>query len=79
MGRQSLLKGGFLAATTLALGLNSSVAMAQNVTLRMSTWLPPKHHLVADTLKVWFAQIEKASGGTLKIKLDPAPIAKPPA
>ncbi|MGC1442939.1 MAG: TRAP transporter substrate-binding protein [Burkholderiaceae bacterium] len=79
MGRQSILKGGFLAATTLALGISSSVAMAQNVTLRMSTWLPPKHHLVADTLKVWFAQIEKASGGTLKIKLDPAPIAKPPA
>ena len=77
MKRRNLLKSGVLAAG-LTLALGTTAAMAQNVTLRMSTWLPPKHHLVADTLQQWFAEIEKASGGTLKIKLDPAPIAKPP-
>lgn len=61
------------------LGAASVVAAAQTVTLRMSTWLPPKHHLTADTLPTWFKAIEKASKGTLKIKLDPAPIGKPPA
>ncbi|MCP4071705.1 MAG: TRAP transporter substrate-binding protein [Hyphomicrobiales bacterium] len=77
MNRRSILKAGAIAAT-VSLGLSASSAFAQDVSLRMSTWLPPKHHLVADTLQVWFSAIEKASGGSLKIKLDPAPIAKPP-
>lgn len=77
MKRRDLLKTGVLAAG-LSLGLGSSSALAQEVTLRMSTWLPPQHHLVADTLLEWFKAIEDASGGTLKIKIDPAPIAKPP-
>ncbi len=58
--------------------MGSGAAFAQTVSLRMSTWLPPQHHLVADTLLTWFEAIEEASGGSLKIKLDPAPIAKPP-
>lgn len=77
MKRRDLLKTGG-AAVGLTLGLGAKAAMAQTVNLRMSTWLPPKHHLVADTLQVWFKAIEEASGGTLIIKLDPAPIAKPP-
>ena len=77
MKRRDLIKTGILAAG-LTLGLGTSAAMAETVTLRMSTWLPPQHHLTADTLPIWFAAIEEASGGTLKIKLDPAPIAKPP-
>ncbi|MCF6233501.1 MAG: TRAP transporter substrate-binding protein [Rhodobacteraceae bacterium] len=77
MKRRNLMKTGAL-ALGLTFGLSAGMAFAQDVTLRMSTWLPPKHHLVADTLLIWFAEIEKASGGTLKIKLDPAPIAKPP-
>ncbi len=77
MKRRNLLITGVVAAG-MTLGLGAGAAMAQNVTLRMSTWLPPKHHLVADTLLEWFNEIEKASGGTLKIRLDPAPIAKPP-
>ncbi len=77
MKRRDLLKTGVLAAG-LSLGLGATAAMAQDVTLRMSTWLPPQHHLVADTLPTWFAAIEEASGGTLRIKIDPAPIAKPP-
>lgn len=77
MKRRNLIKTGVLAAG-LTLGLGAGAVFAQTVTLRMSTWLPPQHHLVADTLLQWFDAIEEASGGTLKIKLDPAPIAKPP-
>lgn len=76
MKRRELLKTGLVAAG-LTLGLGTA-ALAQNVTLRMSTWLPPQHHLVADTLPTWIAAISEASGGTLTIKIDPAPIAKPP-
>ncbi len=78
-----MIRKNFISACASALLLSSSLMISQafaadNVTLRMSTWLPPKHHLVADTLPEWIAAVEAASGGTLKIKIDPAPIAKPP-
>jgi len=77
MKRRNLITSG-LAAGALAFGLSATAAFAENVTLRMSTWLPPKHHHTAVTLPKWIAAVEEASGGTLKIKIDPAPIAKPP-
>lgn len=78
MKRRTLIKAGAL-GLALSCTLGAATAFAQSVTLRMSTWLPPQHHLVADTLPTWISAIDKASGGTLKIKIDPAPIAKPPA
>lgn len=77
MKRRTLLKAGALAAA-LSMGLSATAALADTVTLRMSTWLPPQHHHTAVTLPRWIAAVEEASGGTLKIKIDPAPIAKPP-
>ena len=77
MKRRTLMGSGMLAAA-LAFGLGTTAAFAETVTLRMSTWLPPKHHHTAVTLPRWIAAVEEASGGTLKIKIDPAPIAKPP-
>ena len=77
MKRITLMKTS-LAAGVLAFGLGATAAFAETVTLRMSTWLPPKHHHTATTLPAWIAAVEEASGGTLKIKIDPAPIAKPP-
>lgn len=69
-----------VAAGLLAVGsVLMSSAYASTVTLRMSTWLPPQHHLMADTLPEWIAAVDAASNGTLKIRVDPAPIAKPPA
>ncbi len=80
MKRQSgILAAGLLAATaTLAtLGLGQPAAAQEDVTLRMSTWLPAGHHL-SQSLKAWAANIAEASNGTLKIELDAAPLAKPP-
>jgi TRAP-type C4-dicarboxylate transport system substrate-binding protein len=51
--------------------------MADTVSLRMATWVPPMHHLHT-TFTEWVAQIERASGGNLKIVLDQAPLAGPP-
>jgi len=50
---------------------------AETVTLRMSTWLPPNHQIVTGSLEPWIESVKDASDGTLIIKLDPAPIAKP--
>lgn len=71
-----LVKGVLLA--TLVAGA-ASVAEAKNVTLRMSTWVPARHHLPANTLPPWIEAISKASNGSIKIVIDKAPIAKPPA
>jgi TRAP-type C4-dicarboxylate transport system substrate-binding protein len=71
-----LAVGGLAAAAMLAASVPN--ALAQDVTLRMATWVGSGHHLAADTLPVWFKAVEDASGGTLHIKLDPAPIASPP-
>ncbi|MFK7997921.1 MAG: TRAP transporter substrate-binding protein [Granulosicoccus sp.] len=76
MIRKNIVAAG--SAITLMLGMSVAQA-ADTVTLRMSTWLPPQHHFMADTLPEWVSAIDEASGGTLKIKVDPAPIAKPPA
>lgn len=80
MKRQSdVFAAGLLAAaTTLAtLGLSQPALAQDNVTLRMATWLPAGHHL-SISLKDWAAQIEEASGGSLTIAFDSAPLAKPP-
>jgi len=73
--RRSLVKGAIAAAM---LSATTGLVAAETVTLRMSTWLPARHHLTGDTLQRWFSAIDKASNGTLKIQLDKAPIAKPP-
>lgn len=73
------LNGALALSLALAAGalLGPSAASAQEVTLRMSNWLPPVHHLVK-SLEAWNAEVEKASGGSLKIVLDKASLAKPP-
>jgi len=65
-----------LAVMVLAAMLHASAVMAETVTLRIATWVPPIHHLHR-TFTEWAAQIERASGGSLKIVLDEAPLAKP--
>ena len=65
--------GGLLIAATIGF----SAAQAQTVRLRMANWLPPKHHLTL-ALKAWTDQVKKASGGTLRIRILKAPLAKPP-
>lgn len=64
-----------LAVMVLAAMVQSSVVSAETVTLRMATWVPPMHHLHR-TFTEWAAQIERASGGSLKIVIDQTPLAK---
>jgi TRAP-type C4-dicarboxylate transport system substrate-binding protein len=57
--------------------LQSSFAVAETVELRMATWLPAVHHL-PKSLQAWADKVKAASGGSLVINIDKAPIAKPP-
>src|SRR5689334_5035236 len=60
-------------ALALALGLLAAPALAQDkpVDLKISIWLPPAHPLFPPT-KEWAADIEKQSGGTIKLAIFPS-------
>jgi TRAP-type C4-dicarboxylate transport system substrate-binding protein len=62
-----------LAAACCAWALFAGVALAQDkpVELRISLWVPPAHPLVPAT-KEWAADIEKASGGSIKSVIYPS-------
>ncbi|MXW35223.1 MAG: TRAP transporter substrate-binding protein, partial [Chloroflexi bacterium] len=68
----------FALGTAAALAFGTGAATAETVTLRLSMWFPPKHQIVTGSLEPWIESVREASGGTLVIKPDPAPIAKPP-
>lgn len=77
MKRRDFLKTSGAAASVSLVGFTP--AFAQNAALRVSTWVPPQHHMNANTLPAWVAAIDEASGGSLRLNVDPAPIAGPPA
>ena len=58
--------------------LSTAAAVAETVTLRMSNWLPAKHQILTGSIQPWIDEVEKASNGTLEIRIDPASIAPPP-
>jgi TRAP-type transport system periplasmic protein len=62
-----------LAGTVVAVLLATTFAWAQDktVTLKMSSWVPPAHPLNA-SLIAWAADIEKESGGSIKVTLFPS-------
>lgn len=70
-----------LFAATLASGLMMSAASAVSAaeTLLMSSWLPPKHPIVADMIKPWIKAVEEESNGNLKIRILPKALGAPPA
>lgn len=77
MLRNITLKLAGAAALAVALGA-ASVARAETV-LTVSSWLPPKHVIVAEMLVPWAAQVEEATEGRVKIKILPKALGKPPA
>lgn len=72
-----ILGTALLAATMLV--ANTGMSAAQDVTLRVSNWIPNQQHPIAGALKEWAAKVEKDSDGRLKVEVDGAPIGKPPA
>ena len=48
-----------------------ALAQEKTINLRISLWVPPAHPLVPAT-QAWAADIEKASGGTIKATIFPS-------
>ncbi|MYM57578.1 TRAP transporter substrate-binding protein [Thalassovita mangrovi] len=47
-------------------------ALAENVTLRFSNWVPPTHTLTVDMFQPWAKDVEEATEGRVKIQFLPA-------
>src|SRR5437867_11933508 len=53
-------------------------ALAQTTTLTMSSWVSPQHHLTANVLQGWANEVEKATGGRVKLTMLPKHPSAPP-
>ncbi len=69
---------GIAGALCLTLAATAFTAQAQT-TLTVSSWLPPSHPIVKDMVVPWIEQVEKASNGSLEIKILPKAVGSPPA
>ncbi|MES7384381.1 hypothetical protein U6M50_12160, partial [Cutibacterium acnes] len=71
--RKTVLALLMAAAVIPAAGPAIGPALAQDktVNLKVSLWVPPAHPLVPAT-QAWAADIEKASGGTIKVTVFPS-------
>ncbi|MFB9267202.1 TRAP transporter substrate-binding protein [Bradyrhizobium erythrophlei] len=67
--RKSLLA--LLVAASVTPAVAPAVAQDKTVNLKVSLWVPPAHALVPAT-QAWAADIEKASGGTIKVTVFPS-------
>ncbi len=72
MKRCCMLVAGLMAAAMLLTAEDGRAATK----LRLANWLPPVHHMSA-TLGAWASELEKASGGEIKVEVMTAPLAKP--
>src|SRR4030088_2720516 len=60
-----------LLALLLAASVTPALAQDKTVNMKVSLWVPPAHPLVPAT-QAWAADIEKASGGTIKMSVFPS-------
>src|ERR1700686_1046107 len=60
-----------LLALLVAAGVTPALAQDKTINLKISLWVPPAHPLVPAT-QAWAADLEKASGGTIKMSVFPS-------
>jgi len=67
-------------ALAAAIGAVAVPTVAQDTkTLRVGSWLPPHHLIIAGILKPWAAAIEQETGGSLSFEIMTSPLGPPPA
>jgi TRAP-type C4-dicarboxylate transport system substrate-binding protein len=66
-----------LTALTL-IGAVAAPALAQTTALTMSSWVSPQHHLTSVVLQGWANEVEKATGGRVKLTMLPKHPSAPP-
>jgi len=69
-----------VSATLLATGLLAGAStLRAETTLTLSSWLPPKHPVVANMIEPWAENVAKETGGRVKIRILPKALGAPPA
>jgi TRAP-type transport system periplasmic protein len=68
----------FAIAALVALGLAAAPPALARTTLTMSSWVSPQHHLTANVLQGWAAEVEKATSGRVKFTMLPKHPSAPP-
>ena len=71
------MKRAFVLAGTAALALGLSGSARAQTELTFSTWVPLNHPISIYIFNPWFEKVEKESGGKVKFKTLPKPIAAP--
>ena len=64
-----------IAVGSLVVGLGAPAAAQTELTL--SNWVAPNHPIVKYIMEPWAAQVEKATGGRVRVTMLPKPIAAP--
>jgi TRAP-type transport system periplasmic protein len=70
------MKRAFALAGAVALAFGAPAA-AQETSLTFSTWVPLNHPISTYIFNPWFEQVEKDSGGAVKFRTLPKPVAAP--
>jgi TRAP-type transport system periplasmic protein len=73
----AILTRAVLTALAMTLAV-ASPTLAQTTTLTMSSWVSPQHHLTAVVLQGWANEVEKATGGRVKLTMLPKHPSAPP-
>ena len=68
----------FLLAALAGAALAATQPAAAQTTLTMSSWVSPQHHLTAVVLQGWATEVEKATGGRVKLQMLPKHPSAPP-
>lgn len=67
-----------VAATAVGAVVAAGPVAAQTITLTGSTWVSPTHLLTQDVMGGWGREVEKASGGRIKLNMLPKAVAAAP-
>jgi len=72
--RFKIIANAFIVSAAMTVG-----AQAEDVLLRMSSWLPPSHPIVKDMMVPWSEQVKEATDGRVTVQILDAPVGPPPA
>ena len=76
-GRAALLA--LAAGLAFAAGAGAQTEQTEQTELVMSSWLPPRHPIVANAFVPWIEQIEEVTEGRVTVRLLARPLGSPPS
>ncbi len=68
-----------MASAAVAAGALAGTAAHADVTLVMSSWLPPRHPIVVNAMKPWAREISDVTEGRVTVRVLAKPLGAPPA